>query len=270
MASYGKVLGNALKFSVQPKRWLPFFVLDSIFFLAAVALLMSNYSSILSLIMTATSNPAAIVSLINLGLIIVAGFIVWGLIKLYITGAVLHQSAKPNEFSKSWGVAKSRFLTLLVVVVIVGAISGIAGMVPYIGWILSIIIGLMFFFIKPAIIVKGLGFENSLRDSYDIFMKHKLTVFLIWLVVAIVSIIITLIFFIPLLAIIWNIIAPIVMQVSTATTASLLLVSLMDNLPLLLVTGEIVLIGMAITEVFKLKSETDFYLLLKKKKLGVF
>jgi hypothetical protein len=270
MASYGEILGNALKFSVHPKRWLPFFVLDSIFFIAAVALVMSNFSNIMSLIMTATSNPATVLSLINFGLILVAGFIVWGLLKIYITAAVVHQSVKPKEFGKSWSVAKSRFLTLLIVVVIVGIISGIVGLVPYIGWILSIIVGLMFFFIKPAVVAKGLGFDNSLRDSYHIFMKHKWTVFLIWVAVAIISIIITFIFFIPLLAIIWGTIAPIVMQVSTATTASLLLVSLMENLPLLIATGEILLIGMAIAEVFKTKAETDFYLLFKKKKFGIF
>lgn len=270
MASYGDILANAIKFSVQPKRWLPFFALDSIFFLAAAGILLTNLSSMLSLITTATSNTAAVLSLINFAIIFFVGFVIWSLIRLWITGAVIHQSVKPREFSKSWRVANRRYIPLLVASIIVGAIAMIAGMVPYIGWLLSIIVGLAFFFVKPAVVAKKLSFDNSMRDSYHIFRGHILTVFLIWLAVAIISMIISFIFFLPLFLSIWGTIAPFIMQTSSATAVTMIMVSLMENIGLLIAAGEVMLIGVAITEAFKTKAETDFYLLFKKKKFGLF
>jgi hypothetical protein len=154
--------------------------------------------------------------------------------------------------------------------IVVALITIIAGLVPYIGWILAIIVGLMFFFVKPAVVVKKLSFDNSLRDSYYIFRKDPVTVFLIWLVVSIISVIILFVFFMPLLLTILNTIAPLLFQMSSTAVASLVVVSLMENIWLLALGGEVFLIGVAITEVFKLKSETDFYLLFKKGKKGSF
>ncbi len=270
MVSYGEVLRGALRFALQPKRWLPFFVLDIVFFLAAVSLVMTNFSGMLNLLMTTTTSPAAALSLAGYAFIFIAGFIVWALLRLWITGAVLHQSVKPKEFRQSWGVANERFFSLLAVAIVVGIISSLVSMVPWIGWLLSIIAGIIFFFAMPAVVAKKLSFDNALRDSYKIFRKKPLTVFLIWLVVAIIALVITLIFMIPCLAVAWGTIAPLTGQISSATMLSLMLMSLITNIWLLVACGIIFITGMGISQVFTLKAQTDFYLQLKKKRLGLF
>ena len=275
MASYGDILMNAIRFSIHPRRWLPFFILDSVFLLAAVGLILTNMSDILGMSnmgmgMGNNAAPMAVLYMVNLGLIMISGFVVWSLIRLWISGAVIHQSVKPKEFGNSWGVAKSRFFSLLAVTIIVGLISGVVGVVPYIGWVLSIIVGLAFLFAMPAVVVKRLGFENSLRESYRIFRNKPFTVFLIWLAMAIISIIITIIFLIPLFMTVWGIVAPFLFQASSATIASLLLMSLMQNVWMLVIGMEVLLVGVAISSTFTLKAETDFYLKLRKRKYGVF
>jgi hypothetical protein len=220
----------------------------------------------LSFLMTAATNTAAVMNVISTALIIISGFAVWSLIRLWISGAVIHQSVKPKEFSQSWSVAKSRYFSLLAVTIIVGLIATVVSIVPYIGWVLSIIVGLMFFFIRPAVVAKKLSFDNSLRDSYHIFRKKPLTVLLIWLAITIISVIMLFIFFMPLLMTVLNTIAPLLFQMSSTAVVSLVMVSLMENIGLLVLGGEVFLIGNAITEAFRLKAETDFYLMFKKGK----
>jgi len=87
---------------------------------------------------------------------------------------------------------------------------------------------------------------------------------------AIISIIITIIFLIPLFMTVWGIVAPFLFQASSATIASLLLMSLMQNVWMLVIGMEVLLVGVAISSTFTLKAETDFYLKLRKRKYGVF
>jgi len=259
-----------LKFSFQPKRWLPFFILDSVFFLAAIALLYNNLNDILGFFLAATTSPAAVVPLIGYALILLAGFVVWAFIRLWINGAVIHQSTKPKEFGQSWGVAKNRYLSMFAVTLVTGIISGVVGMAPYIGWLLSIIIGLMFFFVLPAVVAKKLSFDNALRDSYHIFRQKILAVFLIWIVTSLISLLITFIFMIPCIMLVWNAIMPFLFQASSAGMASLIVVSMMQNIWMLALCVEVFLIGLAVSNTFVLKAQTDFYLHFKKKKFGLF
>jgi hypothetical protein len=273
MTSYGEVLSGALKFSIQPKRWLPFFILDTVFFLAATAVILSNFNQLLTFLMSAASNPAAAVAFVGYAALLFVGLIVWALIRLWISGAIVHQSVKPKEIGQSWHVAKSRYLSLLGVSIVVGLISWIVGIVPFIGWILSIIVGLMFFFVVPAVIVKRLSFDNSLRDSYHIFRKNPLQVFFIWLVIAIISLVITGIFLIPLFLVFWQAILPYFMQLSTSAGGSYMLMSILSNpsmIGTMIVSGLILLVGIAISNVFALKATTEFYLHVKKKRFGFF
>jgi len=270
MVSYGDILLNALKFSIQPKRWLPFFLVDTVFLLFGIAYFLSNASYFINMVASVQSNPATFLSLFNIAIIAFMGLIVWALLKLYISGAIIHQSVKPKELGKSWEVARKRYLSLLAVSIIMTGLTAVVNFVPYIGWVFAIILGLMFFFVRAAVVAKTLNFDNSIRDSYHIFRNRVGTVFLIWLAVLLISLLITTIFLIPTIVIAWNIIAPLIFQVSSPSVASLILSSLLDNIWSILIGIEIVLVGMAISNVFKLKAETDFYLRFKKKRLGLF
>lgn len=271
MASFGNIILDSLKFSIQPKRWLQFFVIDAIFLLAIIALFVGNMTPMMDLLLTATTSVAAATSIVGYFLLLLVGFIIWSFVKLYFVGAIVHQSSSPKEkIGKSLEVSKQRYLSLLAVSIVIGLITTAVSIVPLIGWILAIIVGLIFFFVVPSVIVKKLSFDNSMRDSYQIFKKKKVDVFFIWLATAIIGIVIVGIFAIPGLFVILGVVAPLVGQLSATTMLSIVMINLLTNIWILVGAAFILLVGLSISNVFVLKATTDFYLEIKKKKFGIF
>ena len=270
MVKYGETLLNALKFSVEPKRWVPFFAIDLIFSAVMLAYLLSNIFVLKGILSGDVSGLVIASSIIGVIAVSILMFAVWLLLRLYVSGALVHQSFKPKEFSKSWTVSKQRFLSLLAVSIVVGIISGVVGIVPYVGWILSIIIGLMFFFVAPAVIVKKMVFDKALSDSYRIFRKKPLDVFLIWLLLTIISGLIFLLFFIPMLVVMWSVLLPILLGLSggTATITGILTI-LTSNIWYIVPAMLVMIVGIAIGTVFSFHAQTHFYIQLKKKR-GIF
>lgn len=267
MVEYEEALGRALKFCIQPKRWLPFFIVDLAFFLVGAWFVLTNLSIVISVMLALSTSPLAIVSVLGYVVILVAGFIIWMLVRLWVQGAVIHQSYKEKEIMKSFRIACRRYLSLFVVMAIVTIVSGGMSFIPWIGWILSIIVALMFFFVFQSVIVGKLSFEKALADSYRIFRKKIVSVFLTWLVIAIIALAITCIFAIPGIAMIWNVITPYLTQLTTTTVAASVLFVLLTNSTILIAGGVVFLIGVAISTAFSLKAQTEFYLQLRKKRL---
>jgi hypothetical protein len=267
MVEYGKTLSNAFKFSIDPKRWLPFLVLDAVAFLALLAYMIPNVF-VLSDVIAAQQSGLMVASQI-MGVIatVAIAFGIWSLVRLYIVGAMIHQSVKPKEYRKSCTVAKERYLSLLAVGVAVGLLSMVVGFVPYVGWLGSIIIGLMFFFAMPAAVAGKLGFSAALSDSLHLFREKLSDVFLAWLVIAVISSIIALIFMIPAFAIAWGALVPALVGLGENPTGTQILSILVSNGWSLAPAGLVFLVGIAITNVFGINAQTNFYLQLKKRKI---
>jgi len=262
MVNYGKVLGGSLKFSVAPKRWVPLFALDAVFFTSALAYIIANIFMFKSIVGSGGGGLAVVSTLIGAFLVLFAGFIIWMLLRLYVSGAIIHQSAKPKEFNKSWTVSRQRYLSLLAVVILISALSFIVGMVLYIGWILSIIVSIVFLFSIPVVVVKRMSFDDALREGYKIFRKKPGEVFLAWLLITIVSGIIVLIFFTPMVLAAWSVFMPILIGAGGNAAGLLALIS---NGWSLVPFGLVCLVGLAITNVFALCAVTRFYPEFKKK-----
>lgn len=256
MVNYGKVIGDGLRFAVDPKRWFPFFIIDFVFMTLALVYLSANTLTLLSIGGTQVQGAAAVAPILSAIIALLGLGIVWFLLKMYVTGAVFHQAVKPKEFDKSWKVARHRYFSLLAVVVAVTVISSIAGAIPYIGWIFSIIVGLMFFFSMPAVIVEKMGFEKSLKDSYRLFKKKTLQVFLSWLIIAIISGIIFVIFTIPLFAVAWNVIFPVLL---TNPGGIEIFTTLINNAWSLFPVLLVLLAGISIGTVFGYYAQAHFY-----------
>ncbi len=267
MVNYGEALSKALKFCIQPKRWLPFFILDLAFFLLVAWFVLSNLSVVISVMLAVSTSPLEIISVLGYVAILAVGFIIWGLLRLWIQGAVVHQSYKEKEIKKSFRIACQRYLSLLGVMIIVTIVSAGVNFVPWIGWILSIIVTLIFFFVFQSVIVGRLRFEKALVDSYNMFRKKPLSVFLAWLVTAIIATVITCIFAIPSIMMIWNAIVPYLSQLTTTTAAASVLFVLLTNSTILIAGGIVFLIGIAISTAFSLKAQTEFYIQLRKRRL---
>jgi hypothetical protein len=260
-------LKKAFTFCIEPKRWLPFFIVDLAFVSVAFTLIMANSMFFIYLMagiqdLTLFGNAAAFI-LELLGL-----FILWLLIGIWINGALIHQSHKEKEFGKSWKVSRTRYFSLLGVAAVSAIIAGLVAVIPAVGWVISIFVGLVFFFGMQSVIVKDNGFMKALKDSWHIFKHQPFKVFLMWVLIAVLSLIILAIFALPLLALIFRIILDFAGSGGNITTATLtnLIYTIENRLPQLAVSGIIFILGMAISRVFSLKAQTEFYLQIKKTK----
>ena len=266
---YSGALGKALGFCIHPQRWVPYLLADLVFVSAALALLLPNIDSFIYLVSLsgAEMNPMLVAPLFTAFFGVLLLFLAWGLVTLWINGAVIHQSHKEHEFNKSWSVSGKRYLSILGVTVITAAVGMIVGMVPYIGFVFSIIAGLIFFFTMQSVMVKGNGFAAALEDSYEIFKKHPFKVFLIWLLVAIMSVLILFVFSLPMLALAFKTILSVTASGLQDTAALIGLISAVQgNLVQFFVSGIILLVGFAITRAFAAKAQTEFYLQLRQPK----
>ncbi|MCX6814747.1 MAG: hypothetical protein NTY20_03810 [Candidatus Aenigmarchaeota archaeon] len=262
---YAQAMKKAFTFCLEPKRWLPFFIVDLAFLSVALALIMANslfFIYLIAGIQDITLFGNAAVFFLELLILCIA----WLLVGLWISGAVIHQSYKEREFGKSWKVSRKRYFSLLGVAAVTAIIAFIVAVIPAVGWIISIFVGLVFFFAMQSVIVKENGFMNALEDSWKIFKHQPFKVFLMWILIAVLSLIILAIFSIPLLALIFRMVIDISVggQVTAATLMSLIY-TIENQLPLLVISGIIFVLGMAISRVFSLKAQTEFYLQLKKK-----
>jgi len=62
---------------------------------------------------------------------------------------------------------------------------------------LSILIGLIFFYVYPAIIIDNKSCIESFKQSWKVFKKYPIETFMTWLLVAIMSFIIVIVFALP-------------------------------------------------------------------------
>jgi hypothetical protein len=260
MVKYTEALNKGLKFSIQPKRWLPVFILDLIIFSVFIAVTVTNTNMLTSLASMGTITLTVFESLGYIGLFF-GLLIIWGLVIIWIHGAIVYQSYKEKQYDKSWKLAKNKYLSILGAVVVVGIISIIVGLVPFVGWILSIIVGLMFFFILQGIMIKNQGFIKTMESSWDIFRKRPIDVFAMWLVLTVVSMVILFIFLLPLLLVFGGFVLTI-MSTGSVFTA---LPYLFSNFWAFIIGTVILLIGLSIATVFSIKAQTEFYLQLKKR-----
>jgi hypothetical protein len=265
---YSGSLTKSLAFCIQPKRWLPFFVIDLAFVSVALTAVLANMPYFIY-IMSGVEDLSAIAPVMNLIFSVVLLFTGWILLNIWISGSLIHQSHKEKEFGQSWGVAGKRYFSLLGVSAVTAIGAMIVGMIPFIGFIMSILVGLLFFFGMQSVIVKGNGFVSALEDSVALFRKYPFKVFLIWLAVAVISMLILLVFSLPILALLFNMFTgiPELTAGGDITTPVLmnLIFAVQNQMPLLVLTGAILLIGFGVSRTFALKAQTEFYSQFKKK-----
>ncbi|MBN2330256.1 MAG: hypothetical protein JXC85_00405 [Candidatus Aenigmarchaeota archaeon] len=266
MVDYGKTLSGALRFCVEPKRWLPLFALDVIFATGVFSVFLANSSAMMDIITGAIEGFAIAQSIVSVVFLLFGMFVVWVLVRLFVAGALIHQSVKPKEYRKSCMVSKQRFLTMLAISVIVGLLTTIAGFIPYIGWLVSIVIGLMFFFSLPAAVVDKLAFEKALKGSYRLFRDRFTEVLLSWLLIVIISGLIGMIFMIPVFMLAFNLLVPQLMAMSETATGMEFISVMMDAGWSLLPGIVVAIAGMAISTVFSVYAQTNFYVQIRKKK----
>lgn len=268
MVEHGKIISSGLKFCIEPKRWLPFFAIDSIVLMLAGMYLISNVNVFSEFAAANTGGVPPNIALVTgtASVLIILG-IVWFFARLYIKGALIYQSFKPKDFNKSFDVSKERFFTLLAIAIIMSVISGLAGMFPYVGWIVSVLVALMFFFAMPIAVIKKRKFDDSLSESVEIFRKRAADVFVSWLLMVIVSGVIVFIFAIPALITMFNSIMPVIIAAQGNNISGILLLnSLIANIWILIPGIVLFVLGSSLSDVYNTHVQTNYYSEFKKKK----
>ncbi|UCD07031.1 MAG: hypothetical protein JSW41_04320 [Candidatus Aenigmatarchaeota archaeon] len=270
MVDYGKALSKGLSFGIKPKRWMQFFILDLVFLSIGLAIALPNLSDILPVMIGGSQDLTAALQIAGFAVSIMIVFVVWMLVRLWFMGAIVHQSYKEKDkISESFSIAGRKYLHILVTIIIVTVIAGAVSMIPYVGWVISFVVSWIFFFVLQGIVVSNMGFVGTLQNSYKIFRNKPLQVFLAWLLIAIVTIVIYFVFSIPVMILMFWAMIPIIPSLTGAQTSpeviSTLSQMLYTNLPTVIVVGIIALIGFAISQVFALKAQTEFYLQFKKR-----
>jgi hypothetical protein len=262
---WGEGVNKAFRFSIDPRRWLPFFILDIGFFGAVILYALSNLSMLENAVATIGRDPTAIGQLLGAGLVFFVMFIIYFLLKLWLTGATIHQSVKEKEISKSYRISCSRYLSLLGVAVISALIGIGASMVPAFSSILSIIIGLILFFPMQEVMVNKKGTIDAISNSWNIFKKEPAKVFLMWLLLSLVGGVILVILALPLLITALSILVPYLAATNEVAAFSAILAYVILNINTFLILGAIAVVGTSISTVFLLKGTTEYYMQMKKK-----
>jgi len=246
--NWGKTISKSFLFSVHPKRWLPFFAIDMAAVMTILFVIFRN--GLQDMVISLSPLPS---SLLHVIVYIVATMLVWALANTWITGAVVHQSSKEKEFRKSWHVASVRLPSLIAIMFVVGAISSVLSLVPYVSIVFSIIIGTIFIFANQAVMVGGKGFYEALEESYGMFRKKAMYSFLTWLLASLFSMAIAVVFLIPLMT------ALVISMFQYSFDMSMLAWDIKNNLYLYIALGAVFLVGVALARVFSLKFQTEAY-----------
>ena len=194
MGHITKSVGEGFRFAISVKRIIPYLIIDLIIIFS----LISFMKSFIGL----TAGRAVPFSLILFLGIYVILFIIIGLVNLWINGAIIDQARyypRERSLGKSFEVSTSRYLTMLATAILSWIITSIVSYPPYIGFLLSFIVGLIFFYLYPAIIIDKKRCIDSFKKSFQTFMTFPLETFVTWILAMIISFIILGIFLLPLI-----------------------------------------------------------------------
>jgi len=261
------IILKSLRESVKPRRFLPFFLLYSIFSLSALIFAMPILSIIPSLISLQFTNAQIAVVMVNMvGLLIV--FLLIVLLNIWFTGALVHGLFKNKGFAAGLNYSQKLYWQMLMLSFIIFVFSGVASLLRGFGIVITALIDLVFMFSLPAVIVKKYNFKLALTRSYNLVKNKIIETFLFWLTMHIVNFLIIFIglFFAALIAmpLFLNIMSllPLLTQFTTITNQQVVQVIdlILSSYPTFIVASIIGSFFMSISHVFRYASRT-FYLL---------
>ncbi|GEM_PF-3335385 len=266
-SDFGKTISSAIRYSAAPKRMLPFFII-LLPYLALFLLLIDNAAIIIQAVIT--KNIGSLVSLMGFALGFVVIAVIIGLITLYLNTLVVEnskrywQGSKERLLSEERKAVKGTYFNAFIATVAVIVISFIAGMIPFIGGILVIIIDLIFLTYLSACVLNK---TNGLKESYAVFMNNKMETFVFWIVLAVITIIFVIIAFIPaLIALFIAAGGPLVTALTTGAGFSAVFAAIKANLLIVVIGGTISAFLLSFVTIFDTAARTMYYLQVSKKK----
>lgn len=267
--NFGKVFGNAFRYSFSLKRILPFFLLNLIV-VGVLFVMLNNLMTILPDITSVVGGlTPSLGGIMYFYLYLLIFFGIFYLIQLFFVGVIVHDAKsypKKKRLSASFGIVKKKYLSILVASILVAIIVGIVSSIPILGVFLSLIFSWFFLFIVPFIVLGNKSAVDSIKESYKMFMKSKFDVFIYWLLLIIFGLALVLVSLIPIALSSVSLVYPLY-QIYLEGTIDLTAITtiLQQNLGYLLVGAIISAICMAYTTVFQESSKAFFYLQKKRR-----
>jgi len=258
----GKSIQEAFSFALSPKRVAIFFALDLLILFS-----LSYFFSSLFSVYQITSGVANFLTSLSLFIVVM---IFTFFISFWIQGALIDQARyfpKDKPLEESFKYSSSRYLPLLGAAILLGIISFIASIIPFIGFILVVLISLIFFFLQAIIVIDKNGIIDSFKRSYQIFMKRGLTVLGAWLASSLIFFVIILVAGIPLLAMLIGTFLEFIVG-SGAPSAQVVPPVTFDIVrsPLFQISLVIFALGLAFASVFMIGVQARLYINLTKKR----
>ena len=199
----GKAVGDALRSSLSLRKILPIFLLGVIAVILIFAIVMALFGSFQNFAAGTTAQKTT-TAFLFLGFILFAFvvLVIVFLLSLFFEGALTDQArrwvaGKDAALSLSYPIAKRKYFSMLGATLLTVLIGFLVGIIPFVGFILSIVVSWFFLFLIPIIIVDDENATSSLEKGYRLFMNHKGHVILIWLVLIALTIVLGLLALIP-------------------------------------------------------------------------
>jgi len=167
-----KSLGEA----INPRRFLPFFVLYLLFFTSVLVFTSSLLQVLPSLILVKFTEKELTVAMFDVFALLTVFLIVVG-INLWFTGALVSDLYKDKGFDAGLKYSKKIYLKMIFLSFLFFLFIIVSGLFGDFGLIIRLLIDWVFMFSLVAIIIKGDGVQQSLIRSYNIIRKNVLKTF---------------------------------------------------------------------------------------------
>jgi len=189
-----KTLSEGIRFAFSPKVIVPYLILDMMIVFTLIHFFVGFFDF-------TTVRPQTYNLVLFLG-IYLPTFIIISLLYLWVSGAVIDQARyfpKSRSLAKSFGYSGSRYMAILCALILQGIIITIASSPPYIGPLISFVVSLFLFYLFQAIIIDKKGCIDSFKRSFSTFSTYPLEIFVFDLMIIAISLIVAILFALPLL-----------------------------------------------------------------------
>ena len=266
MAEIWEPISRAFRYAFSLKRMLPFFLINLVV-LAGIIILINSAAALLPQFF----SSSMFLSLLSLLPSLFAGVVIAAtLVKLFFAGAIIDNASKFYRNKKvplrrSFETAKNRYPSMLGASVLVAMIVTLAGLVPGIGFIISIALSWLFLFVLQFTVLSGANALGSVKKSCDFFMRRKTDTFLFWLAVFALNIFLSAIALLPVILALVPIMPAIIDVIVSGGSIALIFEIIRANIPSLAVGGFFSALILSYVDVFKESAKTFFFMQFRKK-----
>lgn len=267
-----EIVIKGLSEAVNPRRFLPFFLLYLLFFTSVLVFASSLLQVLPSLILLQFTEKELAIAMVNIVALLIVFLIVIG-INLWFTGALVFDLYKNKGFDLALKYSKKFYLKMIFLSFLLFLFIIFSGLFGDFSLIIRLLIDWIFMFSLVAIIIKGDGVQQALTRSYNIIRKNILKTFgfliltyFITFLILFFSIFLVVISMYPLFLNLAEI-APAFTNLKIVSSQQLtrIIALILRSYPSLVIASVIASLFFSFANVFIYSSRTYYFLSLKKK-----